>query len=49
MLRLRHDHPSIDFQPTSRGCEIGFDNNKIEKGEDIANLYLRKNPFIDCA
>ena len=43
MLRLQHAHPSINFQPTSQECEIWFENKEIEKGDDIADYFLRSH------
>ena len=40
MERLRFEHPSIKFYPTSIDCEVWHENNEIEKGEDIADYYL---------
>ena len=40
MERLKFEHPSIKFYPTSIDCEVWYENNEIEKGEDIADYHL---------
>ena len=44
MERLQSIHTTINFQPTSIDCEKWFEENELEKGGDIADYYLRKNP-----
>ena len=44
MERLQSIHTTINFQPTSIDCEKWFKENELEKGGDIADYYLRKNP-----
>ena len=44
MERLQSIHKTINFHPTSIKCEKWFEENELEKGGDLADYYLRKNP-----
>ena len=46
MNQLQIEHPSIKFSPTSIECDSWFKNNEIEKGDDIADCFLKSHRII---
>ena len=41
--QLQIEHPSFKFSPTSIECDSWFQNNEIEKGDDIADYFLKSH------